>query len=178
MIFIIYTYSNCSYDRSLVVLIIGHQSTMSKLSLCFYGILLSCVVTAKVDSSNSISRKNERFLHRYLNAANILQKATVPTYCTDSNLTPRVPFNSSSGSSSSTVTASYVNETSEKIDVLCQRSVCPEHSFCFMGSCACHPGYTSISKCLNRSSPVAVSNPWWVPTTNCHFEVMYILYVR
>ena len=160
-------HANNFYFQSFFV--VGHRSTMPKLSPCFYGmIILSCAVAAKVDSSNYISRKNERFLHRYLNAANILQKATVPTYCTDGNLTPRVPFNSSSGSSisSSTVTASYVNETSEKIDVLCQRSVCPEHSFCFMGSCACHPGYTSISKCLNRSSPVAASNPWWVGTNH------------
>ena len=142
---------------------VGPRSTMSKLALlCIYGAILSCAMTSKVDSSNSISRKNERFLHRYLNAANILQKATIPTYCTDGNLTPRL----ASAYHVSVNESSTSSLPSGKIDVFCERSFCPEHSFCFMGSSACHPGYTSITKCLNRSFPLAASNPWYQRKVN------------
>jgi len=44
-------------------------------------------------------------------------------------------------------------------DPLCQYSTCPAHSFCFLGMCVCHPGYSSTSDCANRSHP---ANPWCV----------------
>ena len=122
-------------------------------------LLLSSVIATRIDNSNYYisSKKSERLLHRYLNAANILQKATVPTFCTDGNLTPQFSYKNNSS----------ISNASEKVDVFCQKSGCSEHSFCFMGSCACHPGYTSISKCLNRSYPVAASNPWYCTAPQC-----------
>lgn len=134
---------------------------MTNFTIYLIGLLLSSVIATKIDNSNYIiSKKNERFVHRYLNAANILQKSSVPTYCTDGNLIPQFPYRSNS-----TFSLAAVNATEKvKVDVFCQKSSCSKHSFCFMGSCACHPGYTSISKCVNRSYPVAASNPWYVRT--------------
>jgi hypothetical protein len=131
---------------------------MTNFTIYLIGLLLSSVIATRIDNNNLIiSKKNERFVHRYLNAANILQKASVPTYCTDGNPVPQIPYRSNS----STFYLAAANST-EKVDVFCHKSSCSEHSFCFMGSCACHPGYTSISKCVNRSYPVTASNPWYV----------------
>ena len=142
---------------------------MTNFTIYLICVLLSSVIATRIDNSNYIiSKKNERFVHRYLNAANILQKSSVPTYCTDGNLIPQFSYRNNS-----TFSLAAVNAT-EKVDVFCQKSSCSEHSFCFMGSCACHPGYTSISKCVNRSYPVTASNPWYVLYT---YQQQYV-YIR
>mmetsp|Transcript_32140 Transcript_32140/g.46332 ORF Transcript_32140/g.46332 Transcript_32140/m.46332 type:complete len:494 (-) Transcript_32140:2389-3870(-) len=43
-------------------------------------------------------------------------------------------------------------------DPLCEHSPCPSHSFCFLGTCVCHPGYSTATDCKNRSHP---ANPWY-----------------
>ena len=48
-----------------------------------------------------------------------------------------------------------------KKDPLCLENICSEHSFCFLGSCMCHPGYDG-SEC---SKKMLLANHWY--TDNC-----------
>jgi len=44
----------------------------------------------------------------------------------------------------------------------CSNSTCGPNSFCFLGKCVCHPGYSPSSGCKSR---LEVANPWY--TTEC-----------
>jgi hypothetical protein len=48
-------------------------------------------------------------------------------------------------------------------DPMCQKSKCPQNSFCFLGSCPCHPGYSGES--CETKVDIAAANPWY--TKNC-----------
>lgn len=54
----------------------------------------------------------------------------------------------------------------------CNTSSCSDHSFCFLGACLCHPGYSG-SKCDIRL-PASKANPWFTsPCPNLHQEFTF-----
>ena len=117
------------------------------------GAIIICIVLAFNGlypcAFDVFSKKSER-PRRFLN----WQRASPPPHCTSANVT--TSRNSSS--------ISYLSSPL-RIDALCERDPCPSHSFCFLGSCACHPGYSASSLCSNRTATVAAANPWY--TADC-----------
>ena len=59
------------------------------------------------------------------------------------------------------------DRSTDSIDVFCTRKKCPSTSFCFMGGCPCHPGYTSSSSTsiCDIRLPQNQANRWY--TSNC-----------
>lgn len=77
-----------------------------------------------------------------------------PAICSANNETLSCLQSSPSSTSSQTNTIN---------DPVCKMNKCPLHSFCFLGACPCHPGYTG-KDCQDRI-PYEKSNPWY--TLHC-----------
>jgi hypothetical protein len=79
------------------------------------------------------------------------------TFCTSSTV---AVANNVNGRTLSSTHASKHSRTASD-DPLCQRTLCPTNSFCFLGTCPCHPGYTG-ARCEVK---LEVANPWY--TKSC-----------